>query len=174
MKKESNKKDSELLKESLLAIANCTNILKENKNAYAAFLNESEEDDESANKTESDFDVEQVEDTAQEPTETEGDTTAEENGEESDPNVGEGQEVLNDGENTEDNADGEGTEPEEGEDALASEFGDYQVSDGEYDLTGAQDGEVVKVSADSGRLALRMKARLRVVMPPALLPATNR
>lgn len=145
MKKESNKKDSELLKESLLAIANCTNILKENKNAYAAFLNESEEDDESANKTESDFDVEQVEDTAQEPTETEGDTTAEENGEESDPNVGEGQEVFNDGENTEDNADGEGTEPEEGEDALASEFGDYQVSDGEYDLTGAQDGEVVKV-----------------------------
>ena len=105
----------------------------------------SEEDDETANETESDFDVEQVEDTAQEPTETEGDTTAEENGEESDPNVGEGQEILNDGENTEDNADGEGTEPEEGEDALASEFGDYQVSDGEYDLTGAQDGEVVKV-----------------------------
>ena len=154
MKKEGNGKiiDKNFLKESLLEYNHLAELVKESKNnSFAAFLNESEEDDEKTD-SESDFDVEQVEDTADEPvTETEEETQDNEN---TDPNLEDGQEVLNDGEGSETPED-DGTASVEDEsiegddtdndDALASEFGDYEVSDGKYDLTGAQDDDVVKV-----------------------------
>jgi hypothetical protein len=144
--------DKELLKESLLEYNNLAGLIKESyKNSYSAFLNESEEDDEDKD-SEGDFDVEQVEDTTEEPVaeaekETQDDDSA-------DPNVEDGQEILNDGDDTDENPEGEDTESLEDEnieggdtddDVLASEFGDYEVSDGEYDLTSAKDDDVVKV-----------------------------
>ena len=154
MKNEGNSKmiDKELLKESLLEYNKLLSLVKEsNKNSYAAFLNESEEDDENKD-SDSDFDVEQVEDTTEEPVaETENDSQDNENAD-ADPNVEDGQEILNDGDDADENPEEESLEDgnieggnTEDDDVLASEFGDYEVSDGEYDLTGAQDGEVVKV-----------------------------
>lgn len=154
MKNEGNSKmiDKELLKESLLEYDNLAGLIKESyKNSYAAFLNESEEDKDNEG-SESDFDVEQVEDTTEEPVaETENDTQDDDN---TVPNVEDGQEILNDGEGDE-NPDEKGTESvkdenieggnTEDDDVLASEFGNYEVSDGEYDLTNAQDDDVVKV-----------------------------
>jgi hypothetical protein len=154
MKNEGNSKmiDKELLKESLLEYNNLAGLIKESyKNSYSAFLNESEEDDEDKD-SEGDFDVEQVEDTTEEPVaeaekETQDDDSA-------DPNVEDGQEILNDGDDTDENPEGEDKESLEDEnieggdtddDVLASEFGDYEVSDGEYDLTSAKDDDVVKV-----------------------------
>ena len=154
MKNEGNSKmiDKELLKESLLEYNKLLSLVKEsNKNSYAAFLNESEEDDKNKD-SDSDFDVEQVEDTTEEPVaETENDSQDNENAD-ADPNVEDGQEILNDGDDADENPEEKSLEDEnieggntENDDVLASEFGDYEVSDGEYDLTGAKDDDVVKV-----------------------------
>ena len=143
-----------LIKESLIDYNNLAKQLKENvtdsvkslldeqvRQAYAAILNESEDDE----VKEKDYDVEEVDDT----------------------NTDNDEEQIEDSEATDDVADDEGTEPEtdqdspEDEDVIQdqpeseeSEEGDlendldfeqYKVSDNEYDFRNAKDDEIVKV-----------------------------
>lgn len=136
--------DKELLKESLAEYTHLAELIEETKrNSYAAILAESEEDDNEDNS--GDFEVEQVEDTASNESGTEDDS--DENDDASDI----GSEAAETGDTSSkddgmESAEDETVEEDGTEDgAWTNEFGDYKVSDGEYDLTSAQDDTVVKV-----------------------------
>lgn len=152
MKKENNKEiNTEMLRESLIEYNNLAKILSESKkNAYATILAESEEDENEDNSN--DFSVEQVEDTTSNEDFTE--KGSDENGEAADGNAegaeanseDNGMESVEDEANGSENAEGGNTEGENAEDdALASDFGDFKVGEGEYDLRGAKDDDIVKV-----------------------------
>lgn len=170
--KKDNKIRSKVVKESLLDYNNLANTLKENTTAavrdllseavrdtYSKILSEADEDDDK------DYDVEEVDDTDSETNddaandEDSADTTADDTDEE-------GSDTATD-DDTSDDTDGDGTvddvdsdsgvdadgdltgetsadgEDEDGNDW--SEFDKYKVSDGEYDLSNANDEDIVKV-----------------------------
>lgn len=156
--KENKKMNSELVKESLLDYNNLAKQLKEStpnmvekllaeqvKEAYAALLNESDDDD----KEDKAYDVEEVDDTdVAEPVDDEG--TAEEAEEETpEADTEEEEEADADDEDvvaddSEDETDDEET-PEAEEDEISHDFDKYKTADNEYDFRNAEDEDIVKV-----------------------------
>ena len=172
--KKDNKIRSKVVKESLLDYNNLANTLKENTTAavrdllseavrdtYSKILSEADEDDDK------DYDVEEVDDTD---SETQNDAANEDDSADTtaDDTDEEGSDTATDDDTSDDtDTDGDGTvddvdsdsgvdadgdltgetsadgEDEDGNDW--SEFDKYKVSDGEYDLSNANDEDIVKV-----------------------------
>lgn len=151
-KNNSKKINGTLIKESLMDYNNLAQQLKENitdgvkslldeqvKQAYAAILNESEDDD----KEKDEYDVEEVDDTNDDATEVEND---DENSDDVEADV--------------ETDDEDGTEPEESQDDTEDitdvegddmgdlendDFEQFKVSDNEYDFRNAKDEDIVKI-----------------------------
>lgn len=161
--KNSKKINGKLIKESLMDYNNLAQQLKENvtdsvkslldeqvKQAYAAILNESEDDEE-----EKEYDEVEVDDTTDDETEDDEDqvedsevTDDEDNSDvtdEDDEDVTDedGMEPEDDQDDTEDNMDVEETEVGDFEDD--DDFEQYKVSDNEYDFRNAKDEDIVKI-----------------------------
>lgn len=155
MNKDNNKSkklNGKLIKESLINYNNLAQELKENvaesvkslldeqvKETYAAILNES--DDETK---ESDYDVEEVDDTQDETVEDQTEEisgTDEEEDSEIDGTEADGEEDSDEETEEEDSE----TEEDDLEDEADVDFEKYKVSDNTYDFRNAKDDEIVKV-----------------------------
>lgn len=153
---------SKFVKESLLDYENLANSLKENttsavkdllseevRNTYNKILTEAEDDD----KDEDSYEVEEVDDTESENTDDAEETENDSDDTDSDEEVDDEEDSDTD-EDTE-SEDDLSVEPSDEESEVSSEepsdeeawaeFDKYKVSDGEYDLSNAQDDEIVKV-----------------------------
>ena len=106
------------------------------RNAYANILKEEDED----------YDVDEVEDTEDDTVEVEtGAADGADEGMEPDADSEEEVEVTDDVEDTDADADADLDDAEDGEDEEWSDFDKYKVSDDKYDLSQAEDDEIVKI-----------------------------
>lgn len=152
--KDSKKINGTLIKESLMDYNNLAQQLKENvadsvkslldeqvKQAYAAILNESEDDDDDKDKND-EYDVEEVDDTVD-------DAVVDDNVEDSDD--GNSDEDGTDPEDADDNseevvdAESEIETSDNGENEDDIDLEKYKVSDNKYDFRNANDDEFVKI-----------------------------
>ena len=166
--KKNNKIRSKVVKESLLDYNNLANTLKENttsavkdllseavRDTYSKILTESDDDDDD----DKDYDVEEVDDTdsgtdadnADNLTDDTDDSDVEGSDDADDDTDFDGDGDVDDVDSdsgVDDNGDLTGETTASGEDENGdewSEFDKYKVSDGEYDLSNAEDDEIVKV-----------------------------
>lgn len=167
MNKENNKGkkqlNGKLIKESLMDYNNLAQQLQENvadsvksllgeevRQAYAAILNESDDED----VEEKEYDVEEVDDTQSDSTEEQSEGSVDDSQEDQDDQDSEGEmedgmEADGQGDDTEaadaGEGDAENDQEAETEDEADFDFDQYKVSDNEYDFRNAKDDDIVKV-----------------------------
>lgn len=151
--KTSKKLNGKLIKESLMDYNNLAQQLKENvadnvksllseqvRQAYAAILNESDEDEIEDNE----YEVEEVDDTKNDSLEGQTEEASEETPEEDNQEEVEGTEPEAEVKTTETEVDETTAEGEQNDEA-DMDFEKYKVSDNEYDFRNAKDEEIVKI-----------------------------
>lgn len=151
--KTSKKLNGKLIKESLMDYNNLAQQLKENvadnvksllseqvRQAYAAILNESDEDEIEDNE----YEVEEVDDTKNDSLEDQTEETSEETPEDDNQEEVEGTEPEAEVKTTETEVDETTAEGEQNDEA-DMDFEKYKVSDNEYDFRNAKDEEIVKI-----------------------------